>query len=185
MDEDILQDNQGQGDGVTIEKLENDLQDAMNGWKRAAADFENYKRRKEGENKELVEFAREVTVAKLLPTLDSLEQALKHMPEYVAAEGSPLQDAKDSPLQADFGNKYQNWQTGVNGIIIQLDKTLGELGVKKIEALGKKFDPHFHEAVREVESEQDDGIVVDELQTGFELNGKVIRPSQVVINKKL
>ena len=85
----------------------------------------------------------------------------------------------------DFIDKYQNWQTGVNGIVIQLDKVLSELGVKKIEAVGKKFDPHFHEAVKEVESDVDDGMVVDEFQTGFELNGKVIRPSQVVISKKI
>jgi molecular chaperone GrpE len=159
-----------------IEPVQKELEEAINqaqanldGWKRTAADFENYKRRKEAENKELVEFAKEVTVAKLLPILDSLEQALKHMPE-TAAEG--------------FADKYQNWQTGVNGIVLQLDKALGELGVKKIEAVGKKFDPNFHEAVREVESEAPDGMVVDELQTGFELNGKVIRPSQVVISKK-
>ena len=67
---------------------------------------------------------------------------------------------------------------------MQLDKALEELGVRKIESLGKKFNPHFHEAVREVESEADDGTVVDELQTGFELNGKIIRPSQVIISKK-
>ena len=52
------------------------------------------------------------------------------------------------------------------------------MGVKKIEAIGKKFDPHFHEAVKEVESDQDDGTIIEELQTGFELNGKVIRPSR-------
>ena len=83
----------------------------------------------------------------------------------------------------DFAAKYQNWQTGVNGILMQLDKVLADLGVKKIEAVGKKFDPHFHEAVKEVEGELD-LMVVDELQSGFELNGKVIRPSQVVISKK-
>ena len=169
MDEDNNDEN-NQNVEVSIEQLQADLDKAMNGWKHAAADFENYKRRKEGENKELVEFAREVTVAKLLPTLDSLEQALKHQPDIA---------------DQDFPAKYKNWQNGVSGIVIQLDKTLGELGVKKIEALGKKFDPHFHEAIREVESEQDDGIIVDELQTGFELNGKVIRPSQVVISKKI
>jgi len=160
--------NQQQSD-ADLDQLQADLEQAMAGWKRTAADFENYKRRKEAENKELVEFAREVTVAKLLPALDSLEQALRHMPK---------EDDQD------FAKKYQNWQTGVNGIVIQLDKTLAELGVKKIEAIGKKFDPHFHEAVREVESEKDDGIIIDELQSGFELNGKVIRPSQVVISKK-
>lgn len=169
-----MDDNQ-QGE-QNIDQLQKDLQNAivqaqenLDGWKRTAADFENYKRRKEGESRELVEFAREVTVAKLLPALDSLEQALRHMP-MAASE--------------DFANKYQNWQTGVNGIVIQLDKTLEELGVKKIDALGRKFDPHFHEAVREEESEADDATIIEELQSGFELNGKVIRPSQVIISKK-
>ena len=154
---------------VTIEQLQSDLDQAMNGWKRTTADFENYKKQKERENKELIEFAREVTVAKLLPTLDSLELALRHMPKYPAE---------------DFVPKFENWQKGIDGLISQLDKVLAELGVQKIEALGKKFDPHFHEAVREAESEQDDGMVVEELQSGFVLNGKVIRPSQVVISKK-
>ncbi len=160
---------------VSIEQIQRDLNEAINGWKRTAADFDNYRRRKEAENKELVEFAREVTVAKLLPALDSLEQALRHMPSV----SGKMQETSDK-----FVGDYKNWQTGVNGIILQLDKTLEELGVKKIQALGKKFDPNFHEAVREVESEAPDGTVVDELQTGFELNGKVIRPSQVIISKK-
>jgi molecular chaperone GrpE len=187
------QDDQNQPEEITLEKLQTDFESAMSGWKRTAADFENYKRRKESENKELVEFAREVTVVKLLPTLDSLEQALRHMPQLADQRISESANQPDSESadqligrSADlpFAKKYQNWQTGVNGIIAQLDKTLEELGVKKIEALGKKFNPHLHEAVREVESEADDGIIVDELQTGFELNGKVIRPSQVVISKK-
>lgn len=191
----IQQDDQKNQTGdITIEQLQTDLGQAMNGWKRAAADFENYKRRKEAENKELVQFAREVTVAKLLPALDSLEQALRHMPEYVSSVVRPFMGNQETDLaKADksadyssdgFAAKYQNWQTGVNGIVAQLDKTLEELGVKKIESIGKKFNPHLHEAVREVESESDDGIIIDELQTGFELNGKVIRPSQVIISKK-
>ncbi len=167
--EDQQQDEQNFTDEISLDKLQQDLAEAVNGWKRSAADFENYKRRKESENKELVEFAREVTVVKLLPTLDSLQQALKHIP--------------DSSSE-DFLPKFQNWQTGINGIVNQLDKTLEELGIKKIEAKGKKFDPNFHEAVRELESEEEDGIIIEELQTGFELNGKVIRPSQVIISKK-
>ncbi len=169
-----MEDN-NQTDLNNTDKLQQDLEEAikqaqgnLEGWKRAAADFENYKKRKEAENKELVEFAKEVTVAKLLPTLDSLEQALKHMPEAGSDE---------------FEKKYQNWQVGANGIVMQLDKVLEEMGVKKIQSLGKKFDPHFHEAVRETEGEAD-GMVAEELQAGFELNGKVIRPSQVVITKK-
>ncbi len=204
-----------QNGNITLEKLQTDLDSAMNGWKRAAADFENYKRRKEAENRELLEFAKEVTVVKLLPTIDSLEQALKHLPEYtpttpsrqggtpllekegssaenaeISAEPLPLAEGEYRPQGGEgvraeeFRKKYANWQMGVDGIVMQLDKALGELGVRKIEAIGKKFDPNFHEAIRETESDQDDGIIIEEVQTGFELNGKVIRPSQVVISKK-
>ena len=194
---------------VKFEKLQADLDQAINNWKRTAADFENYKKQKEKESGELIQFAREVTVAKLLPIIDSLEQALRHLPKYTtpslrdtpprieSGAGSNLgvdgasspPDKEEYPPQAgevvkDFAKQYENWQVGVNGIIAQLDKTFGELGVQKIESLGKKFDPHFHEAVREVESEKDDGIIVDELQIGFILNGKVIRPSQVIISKR-
>lgn len=166
-----------------LEKLQQDLDAVTNNWKRALADFENFKKHKERENKELLEFAKEVVVVKLLPTIDALEQALRHMPEYQKSEvGGQKSDSEHSGRE--FQQKYQNWQTGVNGIVAQLDKALSELGVKKIEAVGKKFDPHFHEAVREVESEADDGIVIDELQSGFILNDKVIRPSQVIISKK-
>ena len=174
MIEDNQQNDTNQSD-ASLDQLQQDFENAMNNWKRTAADFENYKKRKEAENKELVEFAREVTVAKLLPTLDSLEQALKHLPE-----GEGLRAKGED----EFWQKYDQWQFGISGILSQLDKTLGELGVKKIEAIGKKFDPHFHEALKEVESEEEDGMVIDELQTGFELNGKVIRPSQVTISKK-
>jgi molecular chaperone GrpE len=157
---------------LDIEELQQQLSDALaaaeknlNGWQRAQADFANYQKRKENENKELVEFAREVAVAKLMPTLDSLEQGLKHRPEI------------------DGNEAYQTWVHGIEGTLKQLDKALEELGVKKIEAKGKKFDPNFHEAVREVPGEED-GLVIEEYQTGFELNGKVIRPSQVAISKK-
>jgi molecular chaperone GrpE len=199
--DDIQQDDQNLNTDVTLEKLQTDLESAMAGWKRTAADFENFKKQKERENKELLEFAKEVTVVKLLPTIDSLEQALRHLPEFGESDKSenrksdvvaPFMGPSGEPDKSGnytvadgFAKQYQNWQTGVNGIVVQLDKVLSELGVKKIEALGKKFDPNFHEAIKEVESEKDDGIIIDEFQTGFELNGKVIRPSQVVISKKI
>lgn len=172
--DDIQQDENQQTD-ISIEELQQQLADAqaeaeknLNGWKRSEADFQNYQKRKEGENKELIDFAREVAVAKLLPSLDTLEQALLHRPK------------TDSGQLAE---EYSKWQSGLDGLVKQLGKALEELGVKKIEAVGKKFDPHFHEAVREVPGEED-GVIVEEYQTGFELNGKVIRPSQVAISKK-
>lgn len=138
------------------------------GWQRSQADFENYKKREEAKQKDILDFAKEVTVVKMLPTLDSLEQGLKHVP---------------SPEAEDFSTKFAQWKTGIDGVLQKLYKVLDEMGVKKIEAVGKPFDPHYHEAIREVAGEED-GIIVDELQAGFELNGKVIRPSQVIISKK-
>lgn len=149
-------------------ELEQQLEAANNNYKRALADFENYKRRQAQEGAELVDFVRTDTFRRLLPMLDSLEQALKHSPDS-STEG--------------FASKYENWMIGIKGILMQLDQSLLELGVQKIEAKGKKFDPHFHEAVKEAEGEED-GMVVDELQTGFTVNGKLIRPSQVTISKK-
>lgn len=184
MDDSQPSDNHKHSD-IASEKLQEDLNQAINGWKRTQADFENFKKQKERENKELLEFAKEVAVVKLLPSLDALEQALRHMPELSSKSPSLSSHQVEGPEeQQAFAKQYQNWQTGVNGIVVQLDKVLGELGVEKIDAIGKKFDPHFHEAVREVESEKADGIILDELQSGFILNGKVIRPSQVIISKQ-
>jgi molecular chaperone GrpE len=144
-----------------IAEAQEEAQTNLAGWQRAQADFENYKKREEAKQKDLVEFAREVTVTRLLPTLDALQQGLRHAPEGVD----------------------EAWLSGINATLTQLDKVLAEMGVKKIEAVGKKFDPHFHEAIREVEGEEE-GMVVEELLSGFEINGKVIRPSQVIISKK-
>src|SRR3990167_9679763 len=109
-----MPDENDQNGQVTIEQLQADLDQAMNGWRRAQADFENFKKQKERENKELLEFAKEVTVVRLLPTLDALEQALRHMP---TEENQEVRSKNQG-----FFDKYQNWQTGVNGIVAQLDK---------------------------------------------------------------
>ncbi len=150
----------------------------LNGWRRSEADFQNYQKRKEQENAELIDFAREVAVAKLLPSLDTLEQALKHAPE---ASGQWTRDSGQDAKK--FVEDYATWQSGVAGFVKQLDKALEELGVTKIEAMGQKFDPNFHEAVREVDGGEV-GVVVQVYQTGFTLNGKLIRPAQVAIGKQ-
>lgn len=144
-----------------LEEAHEEAKTNLAGWQRAQADFENYKKRQEQQQSEILDFAKEVTIVKLLPTLDALEQGLRHAPDGVD----------------------QNWLKGIEGTLQKLDKVLEEMGVKKIEAVGKHFDPNFHEAIREVAGEQE-GMVMEELQTGFILNGKVIRPSQVVISKK-
>lgn len=146
---------------LTIEELQAQNEELLNNWKRTAADFENFKKRKESESKEVLEFAKEMTVMKLLPSLQSLEQVLKFAPE---------------------DEKYKDWITGLKATILQLEKTMEDLGLKKIKTVGQRFDHSMHEAVEETEGEAD--VVIRELQPGFMLNDKLIIPAKVVVGRK-
>ena len=144
-----------------IQSPEDQIADLTNKWKRAVADFENYKKRKETETREVLEFAKEMTVMRLMPSLQSLEQVLLYAPE---------------------DEKYKDWIAGLRATIVQLEKTMEELGVVKIKTVGEKFDPLLHEAVEEAVG-QTAGQIAKELQAGFLLNGKVIIPAKVVVGK--
>jgi molecular chaperone GrpE len=157
-----------------LDEAKSEAEANLNGWKRAQADLLNFQAGQEKKSKELVDFAREVAVAKLLPSLDSLGQALRHMPE----ENEELRIKNK-----EFVEKYSDWKNGIAGLIKQLDKALEELGVQRVEALGKKFDPNFHEAIKEIEGGED-GVVVEEYVPGYMIGGKVVRPSGVGIGKK-
>ena len=152
-----------------IEKLQGELdeykqkaEEYLNSWKRTAADFENYKKRRTKEDQDLMRFGMEITIVKILPTLESLEQALKSAPQ---------------------DEKSQSWSEGVIKIVQQLEKTLLEIGVEKIKTVGEKFDPSIHEAVELVESDQESGLVIEEIQGGYRLNGKIMRPAKVKVAK--
>ncbi len=145
-----------------LEEYKKKAEEYLNSWKRTAADFENYQKRRTKEDRELLQFAQEVTVVKILPTLESLEQAVRHAP-------------------AD--ERFQTWSEGVVKIVQQLEKSLLEMGIAKIKSLGEQFDPRLHEAVEQVESDQARGTIVEEIQTGYKLNDKVIRPAKVKVAK--
>lgn len=126
---------------------------------RIQADFENYKRRNRDVIKESFQNGVAVTVEKLLPVMDSFKEAKKNITDEKVLEG-------------------------VNMIYNQLDTALKDLGVTKIDCVGKPFDPNFHNAVMVAEDEEkEDNVVLDEFQEGFILNDKVIRHSVVRINK--
>lgn len=145
-----------------LEEFKRKAEDYLNNWKRTAADFENYKKRRDKENQELIQFAQEVTVVKILPTLESLEQALKNAPQ---------------------DDKFQTWSQGVIKVVQQLEKVLLEMGIEKIKTVGQKFDFQLHEAVEMVEDEGNSGMIVEEVQSGYKLNSKVIRPAKVKVIK--
>jgi molecular chaperone GrpE len=141
-----------------LEEFKQKAEDYLNSWKRTAADFENYKKRREKEDKELLRFALEVTVVKILPTLESLESALKNAPR---------------------DEKHKKWSEGVIKTVQQLEQVLLSMGVEKIKTVGEKFDPSLHEAQDLAESDKEPGTVLEEIQTGYKLNNKIIRPAKV------
>lgn len=143
-----------------LEEYKQKTDDYLNSWKRTAADFENYKKRRDKESQELVQFAQEVTVVKMLPTLESLEQALKAAPQ---------------------DEKFRVWSEGVIKIVQQLEKVLLDMGIVKIDTIGAKFDPMVHEAVELVESDKESGTILEEIQSGYKLNNKIIRPAKVKV----
>ncbi len=129
-------------------------------WQRAQADFINYKRRTEAERQEFNSFASANFARAVLPVLDDLERALDHVP----------------PEHAD-----SDWVQGVRLVERKFKTVLEGQGVKPVLALGMEFDPNYHEALRQEEGEE--GIVIGEIQKGYMLNDKLLRPAKVVVGK--
>ncbi|MCQ9206030.1 MAG: nucleotide exchange factor GrpE [Omnitrophica bacterium] len=130
---------------------------------RLQAEFENYKKRSYKERIEFIKFANEGLIMELLGIVDNFERGIK-----------------SAELKKDFDLLHQ----GVDMISKQLYTLLESKGLKKIKTEGEKFDPHKHEAVEVVEDEgvQDD-IIVEELQPGYTLNDRIIRPARVKVHK--
>jgi molecular chaperone GrpE len=132
---------------------------------RSAADFDNAKKRLVKEREEMVKFALEDAIRDLLPTLDHFELALAHL------------DVRDE--------KLKSIRDGFLLIQKQFMAVLTGRGVKRLDALGKAFDPHRHEAVGFVVSESGpEGVIAEEILSGYELNGKLLRPAKVKVSSK-
>ena len=127
-------------------------------WQRTQADFINYKRRNEQEREEFSKLTNATLMLSLLPVLDDLERAVASIP------------AKSAKLP---------WADGIRLIERKFRASLETQGLTQIEALGKPFDPNLHEAVRQDKGKE--GIVIEELQKGYKLHDRVIRPTMVVV----
>lgn len=148
-----------------IEALERELSEAkakseehLYNWQRSAADFSNYKRRTEDERSVLSQFSTAALISRLLAVLDDFDRALANVPS----------DAHDS------------WIEGVQLVERKLRGVLESEGVTQIEAIGQPFDPNLHEAVAHEETtEHADNEVIGEVQRGYRLHDRVLRPSLV------
>jgi molecular chaperone GrpE len=130
----------------------------LENWQRSEADLSNYKKRAEQEKNEMSNFANSTLILSLLPVMDDLERAFDSL--------SPdLQEA--------------NWIDGFKLIHRKLQSIMESQGLTLIEAAGQPFDPSLHEAVSQAEGPE--GIVVNEVQKGYKLKDKVLRPSMVIV----
>ncbi len=141
------------------EKYEAELAEKENRYLRLQADFENFRRRTRQEKEELAAVVTQNLLKDLLPFLDNFERAL-----------------------AAGGNDEGGLRAGVEMMYKQLVEALKKEGLEYIETKDKPFDPNFHQAVMRVEdSEKEDGTIVAELQKGYMVKGRVIRPSMVQV----
>jgi len=149
-------------------KLKEEADKAKEYWDkylRLQADFENSRKRQEKEKQDFFRYANEGLVIELLNVLDDLERTVG------------LAQEKHQDLAA--------FLKGVEMILAHLYEMLKGHGVKPIEAEGKLFDPHFHEAMMQVENKDvPEHTIVEELQKGYLLNDKVVRTSKVKVSKK-
>ncbi len=129
---------------------------------RLAADFQNFKRRTEKEKSDIYQFANEKIALDVIEVIDNFERALEHAEEC-----------------AD-----RNFAEGVEKIYKQLLGVLEKNSIEQIKAEGEAFDPNFHNAVMtKAEEGVESGIVINDMQKGYMLNGKVIRPSMVIVSQ--
>jgi molecular chaperone GrpE len=130
---------------------------------RLKADFENFRRRTERDKQAHLQWGKEEILLKQIGLLDVLEHA--------------LQSARTS-------TNIESIQKGLELIRQEFAKMIYSEGIAEIESQGKKFDPSVHDAIEQVESDQPEGTVLETVQKGYQLNGRLIRPAKVKVSKK-
>lgn len=155
---------------LNIEELKKQLEECQKkkdeylaGWQRERADFLNYKKEEIERIGEILKYAGEGLVLKILPILDNFDLIEKKIPENL---------------------KNDENVRGILQVKTQFQDFLKNLGVEEIKSVGEKFDPNFQEVIEEVETkDKESGIVVEEERKGYKLHGKVIRPVRVKVVK--
>ncbi len=147
-----------------ITQLDTEVSELKDKLLRKAAEFENYKRRTENDQMNLLTYAAELFIQKLLPVVDDFERSLQH-----------IEDAQD----------IDAIKQGIKLIYDKLMKVFQEQGVKKIDSVGKLFDVDYHEALMQ---RSDDSVeshtVLDEVEKGYTYNDKVIRHAKVIVSEE-
>ena len=170
---DLSPDDQPRSESEEGEHLEDELETAKAKARenydrllRVTAEFENYKKRSQREMDDFRRFANESLIKDILPIVDNLERAL-------------------SVEQTGTESAVESLKEGVRMTLEGLTDALKRFGVTPVESEGKPFDPNVHQAVSQEETEQyPDGTVSKELQKGYMLHSRLLRPAMVIVSKK-
>lgn len=142
-------------DTIALEQQVAELTEAL---QRERADAMNLRRRHDEQIAGLKNMVKASVVRDLLPIIDNFERALKHVPKDL---------------------EHNDYVKGVNAVVKQFEKTLGDIGVERIKTTGESFDPRYHEAVSMEEGDGTTEVVSEELQAGYKLGEEVIRHAMV------
>ncbi len=149
----------------SVEDFEQRIGELTLDLQRTRADFENFRKRVDIDRQQAMARGEAKSALKMLPVIDTIERAIVHIPEDIA----------EHP-----------WVKGVAGLVKQLDKALGDLGISRIEANpGTPFDPEVHQAIQmDEEAKGDQEVIAEELQAGYTLDGAPIRHAMVKVTRK-
>jgi len=154
---------------VNVENnLEKKIEELNDKLLRSLAENQNLRKIHEKEREDLIKYSSSSFAREILNLADNLERAFVLF--------------KDNPkFKSD---EFKDTMLGIELIEKELVNSFDKNGIKSFESVGKKFDPNFHQALNEVESEQEDGMVINEIQKGYMLNDRLLRPALVSISKK-
>ncbi|MFH1224725.1 MAG: nucleotide exchange factor GrpE [Candidatus Diapherotrites archaeon] len=153
------QDAEKNGRGEKAAHLEREKKELVETLQRLQAEFENYKKRAEREMVNIIGYGNAATVARFLPLADTMDSAMK--------------------------NSGAEEKKAIEPIRNQFMRVLKGFGTEEMHALGKKFDPALHDCIAHAcEKENGDAIVIEEIQKGYLINGKVLRHAKVKVNKR-
>ncbi|GIO98012.1 nucleotide exchange factor GrpE [Paenibacillus lautus] len=155
-------DSADEAGSAELEKLQAEVLEHQQRTLRVQADFDNFRRRTQKEKEDLGKYASSKLITELLPVIDNFERALQ------ASEENP---------------EFESFSKGVNMIFRQLESVLATEGLTAMKSVGEPFNPEYHQAIMQVESDEyEEGIVVEEVQKGYMLKDKVLRPAMVKVS---
>lgn len=159
------EDSENEGQCQNCDGLQKQAEEYKSGWVRANADYQNLLRETTEKRSEWVRMSELQILEEFIPVYDNFKKAYSHQP----AEGEE--------------KKWQNWAQGIQYIMKQFADIIKNHNVEEIKTVGELFNPHLHDAMGEEESDQPEGTIIREMDAGYTMGGKVVKPAKVIIAK--